>query len=78
MNMEQHTQKKRTGTSTAAVFYRNTYDSRNILMSVCRAGFAAWTERNDIFALQRKYPASVFPVDCANYSSGPKNPDRSE
>ena len=53
------------------------YDSRNILMSACRTGFATWAARNDIFALRRKCPASVFPADCANCSSGPKNPDSS-
>ena len=72
-----NTHKKREGT-TAAVFYRSPHNSRNILMSACRAGFAAWAERNDIFALRRKCPASVFPAACANCSSGPKPPDRSE
>ena len=62
-NMEQHKKKQ-----------KSIYGSRNILMSACRAGFAAWAERDDIFALRRKCPAPVFPADCANYSSLQSSP----
>ena len=54
------------------------YDWLNILMTACRVGFAAWAARNAIFALRRKWAASLLPADSAFCSRGPKHDDRSE